>query len=358
MTAGAPPTLDADRRREAVVGAAGVGVLALLLVSGLAWAKWLPYVDKGRSLADGRTWPGGTVLDAAGATPSLAGAWAFTVAYFDAVWQALLVALVVAAAVDALVPRRWLLRVTARRTLPGQALVGAAMAVPGMMCTCCTAPVAVGLRRRGAPLAATLAYWVGNPLLNPAVLVFLLLVLPWQYAAVRLVAGGVLVVGATALVAAVLDRRGAPAAATAPTDESGPGRLADLPGRYLRSLGRFSAVLVPEYVAVVFLLGLVTGPLAEWGLERELGVLAALLAAVVGVALVVPTGGEIPVVAAVTAAGAGAGLGGVLLIALPAVSLPSVVMVGRAVGWRATGATAGAVLIGSVGAGALLATLS
>ena len=52
------------------------------------------------------------------------------------------------------------------------------------------------------------------------------------------------------------------------------------------------------------------------------------------------------------------GLLGALLIALPAVSLPSAVMVGRALGWRATAATAGATVVAGLLAGGLLTALS
>jgi hypothetical protein len=31
------------------------------------------------------------------------------------------------------------------------------------MCTCCTAPLTVTLRRRGVPPASALAYWLGKP---------------------------------------------------------------------------------------------------------------------------------------------------------------------------------------------------
>jgi uncharacterized protein len=69
-----------------------------------------------------------------------------------------------------------------------------------MMCTCCAAPVAVGIRRRGVPVGSALAYWLGNPVLNPAALVFMAFVLPWQFLAVRLVTGLVLVFGVRLLV--------------------------------------------------------------------------------------------------------------------------------------------------------------
>jgi uncharacterized membrane protein YraQ (UPF0718 family) len=81
----------------------------------------------------------------------------------------------------------------AARVPSGRSLrTGGAVALHSLMCTCCTAPVAIGLRSRGAPLTASLAYWVGT-VLNPAVLVFLFLVAPWQLGVVRLVVGAMLI---------------------------------------------------------------------------------------------------------------------------------------------------------------------
>lgn len=351
-----------DLRRRLVVGLVGAALLVALLVVGLSWAKWLPYLDKTTSLSDTGAWDGAAIFDTAttASSPWAAG-WDFTVAYFTAVWRALVVAVLVAAAVDALIPRRWLLAALGRRTAVSQSLVGGIVSMPSMMCTCCSAPVARSLRQRGTPVAGCIAYWVGNPVLNPAVLVFLLLVLPWQYAVVRLLVGVVVVVGAGVAVSRFLERRQVAAAVAdvdaAPDDDAG--SLREMPGRYLRSLTRFTVVLVPEYVVAVFAVGMVSGPLSNFdGITQQLGVVAVLLVAVVATALVVPTGGEIPVIAAVTAAGATAGVGGVLLIALPALSLPSMLMVGRSFGWRATGLTAGVVVVGSLAAGGMLAVLS
>jgi uncharacterized membrane protein YraQ (UPF0718 family) len=228
------------------------------------------------------------------------------------------------------------------------------------MCSCCTAPVAVGLRRRGAAVAASLAYWVGNPVLNPAVLVFLFLVAPWQFGVVRIVVGLLLVVGGTALVARLAGGRTEPElpAELRADATSDPVRLGELPVRYLRSLARFALVLVPEYLLVVLLLGFLSGWLSDFsGLDARLGVAAVLVAAVVGTLLVIPTGGEIPVVLALAAAGAGAGTAGALLITLPALSVPSMVMVGRAFSWRVTTAMAGVVVVAGLVSAALLALL-
>lgn len=68
----------------------------------------------------------------------------------------------------------------------------------------------------------------------------------------------------------------------------------------------------------------------------------------------IPAGGEIPVILALTAVGAGAGTDGALLITLPAFSLPSIVLVGRALSWRITLAMAAVVVAAGLLAGLLL----
>jgi len=349
--------LHEDRSRR-LAGWVGLAVLVAVLVAGLMWAKWLPYAAKAGDLADSRAWSGSSIFSAAGSahSGSIAGAWHFTATYLVAVWKALVVALLVSAAIAGL-PRSWLGRLTRGRGPWGQSIVGAAASMPCMMCTCCTAPVAVGLRRSGTPLAPTVAYWVGNPMLNPAVLVFLALVLPWQYVAVRIVVGLMVVLGAAVLTG----RTGEPAQAPPPGDVAPAAvTVGELPRHYLRGLSALVLVLVPEYVVVVFAVGVVSTWASDFSaLATAGGVMAVVLVAVVGTLLVVPTGGEIPVVLALAAAGVGSGPAGALLITLPAISLPSMVMVARSLSWRATLTVAGVVVGGGlVGATVLTLALS
>jgi uncharacterized membrane protein YraQ (UPF0718 family) len=350
--------------RARTQGLVGVGLVLAVLIIGLLWAKWLPYWHKTHLLAGSRTWSGSPIFSTAGAagtTPSLHGAWSFWTTYFTAVWKAAVVALLVAAATESLVPRRWLARLLGRRTWVGQGLAGGVLAMPSMMCTCCTAPVAVGLRRRGAPLGATVAYWLANPLLNPAVLVFLALTLPWRFTMVRLVVGGALVVASAALAARWSQRTrpyGGPPLEGITGGEDAAVAWSQLPLRFVRALGRYLLILVPEYVLVVLLTGWLSGWLADFaGIGHAAGPLSLLLVGVVGTALVVPTGGEIPVIAGLVAAGSSAGVAGVLLVTLPALSVPSMVMVARTLSWRLVAALAGLVVVGGIAAGALLAAI-
>ncbi|WP_245908646.1 permease [Pseudosporangium ferrugineum] len=336
-----------------------VGVVAALTlaVALLAWAKWLPYAAKVPGLATIGAWPGSDILGVGGVRPGDAPSWAaatsFTGAYAQAVWRALLAALLIGAALQTLLPRTWLLRTLNRRGTLRSALAGGLAGTPSMMCTCCTAPVAVGLKRQGVGTAAVVAYWLGNPLLNPAVLVFLLFVAPWQWTVTRLVAGGLVVVGGAALVARLTDGR---TAASTVVEEA-----ADPPPslrRYLRALLRMSLVLVPEYLVVVMLVGGFRGWLFPLGGSTGSGILVVLVAALVGTALVVPTAGEIPVAQGLALAGLSLGGVGALLVTLPAVSLPGMVMVGRAFGWRVTVVTAGVAAAGGMLAAALMVLLS
>ncbi len=181
------------------------------------------------------------------------------------------------------------------------------------------------------PVPAALAYWLGNPLLDPAVLVLLFLAAPWQWGVTRLVVGAVLTLGV------------------------GWGLLV----AYLRSLMRLTVVLVPEYAVVVLLVGGLSGWASQFeGLTERLGLVGVLLAASVGALLVLPTGGEIPVLLGLTALGAGSGLVGALLITLPALSLPSLVMVARALSPRVAALSAATVVAGGLVAGVLLSALA
>jgi uncharacterized membrane protein YraQ (UPF0718 family) len=339
-------------------GLLGLVAFLAIAVAALWWAKWAPYADRLRITDATGAYPGHDVLAKAGrpgAEPSWSGAWSFLKAYAVAVWPALVAGLLIAAAVETLLPRRWLLRALGHDGSRGRAAAAGA-SLPGMMCTCCTAPIVRSLRRSGVTPANATAYWLGNPVLNPAVIAFLAIVAPWSWVAVRVAVGLVVVLGLPALVA-----RLRPPEATVTIADVGSEADDEVAARgpvlvrYLRALARLALVLVPEYLVVVLLVGALRGWLLPIGdTATDLPVLITLAAAVLGALVVIPTGGEIPLLTGLTAAGVGAGPTGALLIALPAVSAPSVVMVARALGVRATAVIAIGVVVSAISAGALL----
>jgi uncharacterized protein len=343
--------------------AAIIGTLLALAVflAVLLWAKWVPYL--GKAVAAGRShgWSGTNILATGGVRPGDAPSWhaatSFLAAYASAVWMALVAALLISASMRALVPGSWTRRLLNRRGRFASALAGGVASTPSMMCTCCTAPVAVTLRRGGVSMASAVAYWLGNPLLNPAVLVFLLLVAPWQWTATRLVVGAATVFVGAAVVARLAERPG-PAASIEPPAPAESTRPRAVAGRFVGSLLRLSLVLLPEYLVMVLLVGAFRGWLLAMGPgAAAASVAAVILVAVIGTLVVIPTAGEIPIMQGMALVGVSSGVLGALLITLPAVSAPGIAMVVRGFGWRATVATTVLVIVAGLIGGAVLSLL-
>lgn len=345
--------VNAIRGRDRTGVAIGVALTLGVFVAGLLWAKWMPYTAKALRAQRTHHWSGSNILAVggvrAGDGPTWHAATTFFHAYFLSIWQALLAALLISASIQALMPPSWLPRLLNRRGVISSALAGGAAGMPSMMCTCCAAPVAVTLRRNGVGRVAAIAYWLGNPLLNPAVLVFLLFVAPWQWALTRAVVGIAAVVGVGAAVALVT-RAGQPA----PDPVGGDGRRPAAPARrFVRALLRLALILLPEYAVIVLVLGAFRGWVLGLGRLPHGGLLIVVLAAVVGTLVVIPTAGEIPVLQGLVLLGVSSGTLGALLITLPAVSVPGAVMVARSFGWKAV-AAASVVVIGAGLAGAIV----
>jgi len=194
----------------------------------------------------------------------------------------------------------------------------------------------VGLRKCRASVGAALAYWLGNPILNPATMVFMGFVLGWQWTALRLVVGVILVfgmaylanrfVGATELSGEVEESL----VTQLKTDGNG-----SLWRRWLRELWQMSARLLPEYALIVIVLGAARAWLFPQ-VTADVGNHALWIVgmAIAGTLFVIPTAGEIPIVQTLMSFGMGAGPAGALLTTLPPLSLPSIVMLSRTFSYR------------------------
>ncbi|MEJ2866076.1 permease [Actinomycetospora flava] len=333
--------------------ALGFGVL---VVGGLLWAKWAPYWVKVPSVAGSHSL-GPSILTGGEPAPpgvSLSAGLRFAGTYFLAIWPALVVGLVLAAAVQTALPREWLARIFTG------GVRGSVLAVPSMMCSCCAAPLAVGLRRRAAGLTATLAYWLGNPALNPVVLAFCAFVLPWEWTVLRALAGVAVVVAAVALGRWWAGRSPSAAVVAVPVEDESPADDRPLLVRFLAALGGLSVRLLPEYLLLVVALGAFRGVLFPVGASWLTGtavVLGVVVLAVAGTLLPIPTGAEVAVVAALLAVGVSGPLAAALLVTLPALSLPSLLMVRnafpRTLLVAVTGVVVGVGVLTSVGAWAV-----
>src|SRR5271163_3098421 len=182
---------------------AGTGIVILvgLAIGGLFYVKWLPYYHKAllasASHSIGRSILMGTAAQAP--PPSLKAAFDYSISYGKAIWQAMVLGLALGAALQEFAPLAWIARRLGRSSW-GSVATGGLLAIPGMMCTCCAAPVVIGLRRRRASAAASTAFWLGNTVLNPATLVFMGFVLGWKWVGLRVALGVPLIFGTSYLI--------------------------------------------------------------------------------------------------------------------------------------------------------------
>ena len=121
----------ADRRAEHVLG---FGLLLLIAVVGLYVVKWNPYFHRALnalgSHSVGTTFVFGKTLAAPPA--SVAAAIGYAQGYFKAVWQAWILGLLLAATIESLLPKDWLVRVLGKTSFRTSVL-GGVLALPGMM---------------------------------------------------------------------------------------------------------------------------------------------------------------------------------------------------------------------------------
>jgi uncharacterized protein len=175
------------------------------------------------------------------------------------------------------------------------------------------------------------AFFLGNPALNPAVLAFLVLTLGWAWAGLRLVLGLLLVFGSAALAARLAPGGATAAEPVSPTMDGSPATdQRHWAVRWLRALLRLVISLVPEYVLMILLLGAMRVFLfPQAGPQLGNNLLVILGLAVGGTLFAIPTAGEIAIIQTMRGFGMGAGPAGALLLALAPISLPSVIMVWR-----------------------------
>ncbi|WP_248804776.1 permease [Pseudomonas sp. MWU13-2100] len=291
---------------------------------GLYYVKWSPYYAKAFVAADSHS-IGASIINDNPASP-VAAALAYAQVYFLAIWKAAVLAVILGSLLQVLIPRDWLLRLFGRAGF-ASTLRGGLFALPGMMCSCCAAPVAAGMRRQNVSVGAALAFWIANPVLNPATLVFMGFVLGWGFTAIRLVAGLVLVLGVSLAAQRVARPETLPEAAVeAVVDASSPDQHSFM-ARWGKTLWQLFWTTIPIYILAVLLLGAARVwlfPHVDGAMGNSLLWLVPL--AVIGTLFVIPTAAEIPIVQTMMTLGLGTAPAVALLMTLPSISLPSLLM--------------------------------
>lgn len=214
----------------------------------------------------------------------------------------------------------------------------------------------IGLRKQHAAVGSGLAFFLGNPVLNPATLIFMGFILGWQFSAIRIVAGVALI----AIVVAIANRMTtdeasgeAPAPALAPIEREDRS-FGTLAVAWLRELWNEIVAIIPGYILIVFILG----GLRAWLFPPDFtihasGLIGMTLVSFVGTLFVIPTAGEVPIVQTLLAHGMSVGAAVALIITLPAISLPSLFIVRKAFPAKVLAMTFGVIFAGGLIAGTI-----
>ncbi len=119
---------------SSAVQAWSIAAFTVIAVGGLFYAKWQPYYHRAL-LAAAKHSIGGSIISGHASAPPPASWYAAVedaLAYGKAIWQAMIVGLLVAAGVQTLLPRQWLVRILGRMNFGSVAVAGAASAASMM----------------------------------------------------------------------------------------------------------------------------------------------------------------------------------------------------------------------------------
>jgi len=325
--------------------------LLLVIVGGLFVYKStaaLGVIEKVRSTRAFQ--PRLNVLPMPGSTVQL-GLFARSINYFSVILPALFFGILISGAVRVLDAPQWFSRSLERGGTRSQLAAGLAGA-PLMLCSCCVAPVFSGMYERSLRLAPSLTLMLAAPALNPVALLLTFILFDYRIATTRLISAACAVFFTGALIEKII--------AVKPIDcvMTDQEHIRPLWLRFLRSCAKVAIRTIPliilgVVVSMAIALWLPVGALASSGGQ----LVATIAVALIAVPLAMPTFFEIPLALLLLSAGAPPSTAVALMIAGPAINLPSLFTIARSTNWKVAGAVALSIFILAVLGGVFVSLL-
>lgn len=258
-----------------------------------------------------------------------------SVKYLQIVWPALLFGILIAAAVHAFVSPAWFVRGLGAGAFREQVTAVVAGA-PLMLCSCCASPVFSAVYERSRRLSPSLALMLASPGSNPASLALSFMLFPTQIAAARVLMTLAAVLLASRLPDLLLRQAALPSPLVRNALPVEPEilTLKEAFFIYLRSCRHVVIQTMPLIVLGILVAMLIPSRLpaqifASAGASIVVGIVAFF-----AVLIALPSFFEIPLAFSLLAAGAPLGAAAAVLFAGPIINLPSLLVVGRLVGWK------------------------
>lgn len=275
-----------------------------------------------------------------------------SVNYFAVIWPALLFGILISGAVRVLNPPAWLTAAVGGGVIRSQLVAGLAGA-PLMLCSCCAAPVFSGVYERSARLAPSLTLMLAAPSLNPATLVLTFMLFDRRVAMMRVIIAAIMVFFTGTLVEKLFHV----SSISCPTTTTG-GANGSVLVAFVKSSLQVALRTVP-LIALGVVVSMAIALLLPWASfsSGSAQIVAVIAVALIAMPLAMPTFFEIPLALLLLAAGAPAGAAVAMLIAGPAINLPSLFTIARSTSWKVATSVAVTVFLLAVAGGVLVGLL-
>jgi uncharacterized membrane protein YraQ (UPF0718 family) len=231
-------------------------------------------------------------------------------------------------------------------------ILGALLGTITPFCSCSSIPLFIGFTRAGLPIGVTFSFLISSPLVDLASVLLLASILNWRIAIAYVVVGIVLaVVGGTVISKLRLEKY------VEPFVFEGRASQADAPGMTRRERLLFARNQVKDIVKRVWkyiLIGVGIGALIHnWIPESFIAAVlgknnpfSVLLATLVGVPMYADIFGTLPIAEALVGKGVGIGTVLAFMMAVTALSLPSLILLKQVVKTRLLVVFTGLVIVG------------
>jgi len=258
--------------------------------------------------------------------------------YLTKAWFCLGMAFLIAGAVQTFIPKELIIKHLGRRST--KAYFIAAFGGPLLsVCSCSIIPLFAAIKKRGAGLGPAVTFLLATPAINPAAIILTFSLIGWQFVVGRII----LALSAAIITGVILE-------AVWTTEEEKTGMLSRLKVEYqekhlnlkedlkewVLNVWDFVKKIFPLVILGIFIIGIVKIFLTSEVISKYLGqgLWQTALASILGVVMYTPTLVEIPFVRELLVLGMGTGPALAFLLTGPALSLPSMLGVSRAIKWK------------------------
>lgn len=222
-------------------------------------------------------------------------------------------------------------------------LVGALLGTVTPFCSCSSIPIFIGFTKAGLPIGVTFSFLISSPLVDLASLILLASVFNWQIAVAYVVIGLLIaVIGGTLIGALKMERyvesfvtakKGGETIETADFEES----KMTQKDRFLYALDQVKEIIRKVWLYIFIGVGigaLIHGFIPQTLIETVLGnknPFSVIIAALVGIPMYADIFGTLPIAEALVQKGVGIGTVLAFMMAVTALSLPSLIMLKKVV---------------------------